>query len=109
MSIKSIVLAAAAVAVTATAGAADSYFQKGRTLDAGTVLELGLVTADNNGVVEIYDFHTGEQGALLGAEMVNAGANTDVRVNTVLPAKRDVIAVLKVDGQVAAQKEFIVN
>ncbi len=109
MSLKSIVFAAAAVAVTATAGAADSYFEQGRTLDAGDVLELGLITADGAGVVEIYDYHTGAQGALVGSERLSAGANTNVRVNTGLPQTRDVIALIKIDGEVVASKPFDVN
>ena len=105
---KSIALAAA-VAVTATAGAADTYFEQGRSLDSGDVLELGLITADAAGVLEIYDFHTGEQGRLIGTERLSAGANPDVRVNTGLPVNRDVIAVVNIDGQVAASKAFNVN
>ena len=109
MSIKTIIFAAAAAAVTATAGAADTYFEQGRTLDASDVLELGLITADGAGVLEIYDYRTGTQGALLGTERLTAGANTNVRVNTGLPANQDVIAVIKIDGQVVASKPFDVN
>ncbi len=109
MSIKTIIFAAAAAAVTATAGAADTYFEQGRTLNGGDVLELGLITADSAGVLEIYDFHTGEQGKLVGSERLTAGANTNVRVNTGLPQNRDVIALVKVDGQVVASKQFDVN
>lgn len=109
MSMKTIIIAAAAAAITATAGAADTYFQAGNTLDRGDVLELGLVTAEGAGVVEIYDFHGGTQGKLLGSEGLHAGANTDVRVNTGFPAINDVIAVVKVDGQIVATKEFDVE
>lgn len=109
MSVKTLFIAAAAAAITATAGAADTYFEQGRTLEAGDRLELGLVTADAAGVLEIYDYHTGQQGKLLGRERLNAGANTDVQVNTGLPASRDVIAVYKVDGQVVATKTFDIN
>lgn len=109
MSVKTIIFAAAAAAVTATAGAADTYFEQGRTLEAGNVLELGLITAEGAGVVEIYDYRNGTQGALLGSEQLNAGANTNTRVNTGIPARRDVIAVVKVDGQVVAEKQFDIN
>lgn len=109
MSIKSIVFAAAAVAVTATAGAADSYFEQGRTLEGSDVLELGLITAEGAGVLEIYDFHGGQQGKLVGSERLSAGANTDVRVNTGLPQNKDVIALIKIDGEVVASKTFDVN
>ncbi|MFG5382836.1 MULTISPECIES: hypothetical protein [unclassified Yoonia] len=109
MSVKTIIFAAAAAAVTATAGAADTYFEQGRTLEAGNVLELGLITAEGAGVVEIYDYRNGTQGKLLGTERLNAGANTNTRVNTGLPANRDVIAVVKIDGQIAATKAFDIN
>ena len=109
MSVKTIIFAAAAAAVTATAGAADTYFEQGRTLQASDVLELGLITADNAAVLEIYDFSTGTQGALLGTERLSAGANTNVRVNTGLPASQDVLAVVKIGGQVAASKAFDIN
>lgn len=109
MSIKSIALAAATVAATASFASADSYFQFGERLDSASTLDLGLVRADSAGVVEIYDFHKGELGALLGTEMVNAGANTDVRVNVGTPPSQDVIAVLKIDGQTVAERDFDID
>jgi hypothetical protein len=109
MSVKTIIFAAAAAAVTATAGAADTYFENGKNLEGGDVLELGLITADSAGVLEIYDYHTGQQGKLVGTERLSAGANTDVRVDTGLPQTRDVIAVVKIDGQVVASKQFDIN
>lgn len=109
MTIKNLILAAAATAITATAGAADTYFENGRTLEAGNILELGLITAEGAGVVEIYDYHRGEQGRLLGTDRLFSGANTNVRVNTRFPTNKDVIAVVKVDGQVVAQKHFDVD
>lgn len=109
MTIKTFIFAAAAAAVTATAGAADTYFEQGRTLESGDVLELGLITADSAAVLEIYDYHTGAQGKLVGSERLSAGANTDVRVNTGLPQNKDVIALVKIDGQVVATKKFDVE
>ncbi|MFQ1700328.1 hypothetical protein ACJ5NV_07015 [Loktanella agnita] len=109
MSLKTIILAAAASATVASAAAADTYFQNGPRLDEGTVLELGLITADNASVVEIYDYHAGQQGALLGTEMLNAGANPDVRVNTGGKTTRDVLALVKVGSEVVATKSFDIN
>ena len=109
MSIKTLFIAAAAATVTATAGAADTYFEQGRTIDGGDILEFGLITAEGAGVVEIYDYHTGQQGKLVGSENLFSGANPDVRVNTGLPQNRDVLAVVKVDGEVVATKAFDVN
>ena len=106
MSIKTIALAAATVAATASAASATSYFQYGETVEKGSVLELGLVRADMAGVVEIYDYNNGELGTLLGTEMVNAGANSDVRVNVIYPPLNDVIAVLKIDDQIVATRDY---
>ncbi len=106
MSIKSFALIAATIAATATAASADSYFAFGERLDSSSVLDLGIVTAEGAGVVEIYDFGKGEIGALLGTETVNAGANADVRVNVGIRPSQDVIALLKVDGETVAQRDY---
>jgi len=109
MSIKSIALVAATIAATASVASADNYFAFGERLDSGSVLELGLVRAESAGVVEIYDFSKGEVGQLLGTETVNAGANSDVKVNVGTSPKQDVIALLKVDGQTVAQRDYDIN
>jgi len=109
MSIKTLTLAAAAVAITATAASADSYFSFGETLDDSATLELGTVKADGAGVVEIYNYAGGQIGALLGTEAVNAGANQDVRVQIGSHYLNDVIAVLKVDGQVGASQDYDID
>ncbi len=109
MSIKSFALIAATIAVTATGASASNYFENGRTLDAGDTIELGTVRADAGGVVEIYDYHTGQAGALLGSEQLNAGVNTNVRIDTGLPTNRDVIAVLKVDGETVVSKVYDID
>ena len=106
MSIKSIALVAATIASTASFASADNYFEFAETIESSSVLDLGLVRAEGAGVVEIYDFHKGELGQLLGTEMVNAGANTDVRVNVGVRPTEDIIAVLKVDGQAVAERDF---
>jgi hypothetical protein len=109
MSVKTIILAAAAVAATASFATADTYFESGRTLQSDDNLELGLVRAEGAGIVEIYDYHTGVQGALLGSEAVSAGANTDVRVDVGLPRHRDVLAVITIDGQPVVTKAYDIN
>ncbi len=105
MSIKAIITAAAAVAITAGAASANTFgFQE--TVEDRNNIELSLVTAAADGVVEIYNVQAGQQGALLGEAMVNAGANEDLRINIGNGFKTDVLAVLKVDGQVVATEEF---
>ena len=106
MSIKSIALIAATIAATSTAVSADSYFEFGENLESSSILDLGLVRAEGAGVVEIYDFSKGEVGRLLGTETVNAGANADVRVNVGIRPKQDVIALLKVDGETVAERDY---
>lgn len=109
MSIKTIALAAATVVATATVASADSYFQFGERLESKSVVDLGIVTAESAGVVEIYDYRTGEIGELLGTEAVNAGANADVRVNLGVAPKADVIALLKIDGETVATRDYNVE
>ncbi|SFS20214.1 hypothetical protein [Yoonia litorea] len=109
MSIKSLAVIAATIAATATTASADSFFGFKGALDPDSALELGLVRSANDGIVEIYDFHRGELGQLLGAEMVTAGANADVRVDVGVAPINDVIALLKVDGEVVAEQRYFVE
>ena len=108
MSIKTLALAAATVAITAGAASANTFgFQE--SVEDRNSIELNLVTAAADGVVEIYNYTGGEQGALLGSTMVNAGANDDLRINTGNGFKTDVLAVLKIDGQIVATEAFDVD
>lgn len=105
MSIKKITLAAVALAITAGAASANSFgFQE--AVDDSAYIEVNRVVADNDGVLEIYNLQAGKQGVLLGATDVHAGANEDLRVNIGNSYKTDVLAVLKVDGQIVATEEF---
>ena len=65
MSIKTIALAVATVAATATAASANSYFSFGDRLDNSSTLDLGVVRSADAGVVEIYDGRFGDLGRLL--------------------------------------------
>ena len=109
MTIKTIALAAAAAAMTASAAAADSYFSFGEKLDNSSTLELGTVRAADNGVGEIYSLLGGGQGRLLGTEEVMAGANNDVRVHVGSGPNFDVLAVLKIDGQIVDQQRYEID
>ena len=109
MSMKTMMIAAATVAMTASAASADSFFSFGETLDDRSVVELGTVKAQGDGIVEIYNFAGGQQGALLGSEAVTAGANKNVRVQIGTHYLNDVIAVLKVDGKVVASQDYDID
>ncbi len=111
MKLKDIALSITAIAgmAAATVAAADnSYFELERQLDNSTTLELGLVSSEGDGVIEIYTYHKDQIGTLLGTEEVHAGANRDVHVNLSRPANVDVIALLKVDGETVASRDYII-
>ena len=104
MTLKTFTIAALATVALASTAAADGFtFNKG--IERQTV-ELGQVTAAGNGIVSLYDYHAGKQGALLGTENVNAGANYDVRITLAAPAVHDVLAVLTVNGQIVDTQEL---
>ena len=106
---KTVSLALAAVAASATIASADSYisnFVEEQSRDSQ--VELGTVRAAADGVVEIYTYHGGELGALLGSEAVMAGANADVNVD-IPRSNLDAIAVLKVNGQIVDTQEIEFN
>lgn len=85
---------------------AESYFTCMNPLEQDALLELGTITSDGPGVVEVYDYHLGQRGDLLGTVDVNEGANADVRMNIGMPPLGDVLAVLTIDGEVAATNVY---
>jgi hypothetical protein len=109
MSIKAFAIAAVTLASTASVASATSYFELPRAQSANSTIELGIVRAEADGVVEVYTFNGGTQGALLGTQTVRAGANDNVRINTGAPNRQDVIALLKVDGEIVASETYRVN
>lgn len=108
---KTLTIAAALTAATATFAVADtSYivdFDQERA--ASSSLDIATIRAASDGVVEIYDYHAGSTGALLGSEQVFAGANADTKVNLGRTPIHDVLAVLKVDGQIVDTLEIDLN
>lgn len=108
---RTMTLAAAATAALATAAAAsDSYIGfQGKKVAPTNFVTLDTVRAYGDGIIEIYDFHAGEQGDLLGSAQISDGANANVKVMLDTRLSRDAIAVLKVDGQVVDTFEFDVE
>lgn len=99
-----------AIALTAASSTtADTYFANGTTLASSDMLDVGLITSDAAGTVEVYDFHTGTIGALLGTQDIHQGANTDVRVRTGFPVSQDVLVVVRVGDEVMVEKVFDVQ
>lgn len=107
---KSTTLALAAIAASASIASADvsyiSNFVEEQNRD--TQVELGTVRSAGDGIVEIYTFHKGEIGTLLGSEAVSAGANIQVNVGISRPST-DAIAILKVNGQTVDTQKIDFN
>ena len=103
---KTLTLAAVASAALASGALANNAFPYNAADLDSTTVELGQISTDGAGVVELYDFHAGVQGALLGTQDVTAGANYDVRITLDRKPINDVVAVLTVDGQIVDTKEF---
>ena len=107
---KTATLAFAAIAASASIASADTNNISNFVMEQnrGGQVELGTVTASGDGVVEIFDFHKGVVGALIGSTAVKAGANLDVDVNIPRP-ETDAVAFLKVNGQVVDTQEIDFN
>lgn len=98
-----------AVAFGSGAQADNNTFGFGERLDRKSTLDLGIVRAEADGIVEIYDYNRAQQGRLLGTTHVRGGANYDVRVFLGRRPINDVLAVLKVDGRVVATKDYDID
>ena len=96
----------AAMTLGSAAFADESYFTCMNPLPKDASLELGGITSEGDGIVEVYDYRLGEQGDLLGTVEVNQGANTDVRLNIGMPPLGDMLAVLKVNGEIVATNVY---
>jgi hypothetical protein len=104
--LKTIALALATVAATATTVSANNAFPFGETFAETDQLQLDYVTADAAGTVEIYDYNTGVRGELLGSEAVLAGANSNVKIDLGLGANHDILAVLNIGGTEVLIKDY---
>lgn len=104
---KALPFATVAVVMSVSLASADeSYFVCTEMIESGTIVDLGLVRAEADGVVEVYDYRLGERGDLLGQVDVNQGANEDVRVRTQTQVTGNVLAELKVNGETVASNVF---
>ena len=105
-----IALALTAVLGSVSLAAADnSSFFIDRVHSDSSNLELGLVRAETSGVIEVYDYHKGEVGALLGTTTVRAGSNQDVSVDLGIRVANDVIAIMKSGDTVLATKKIDID
>ncbi|MCP1168889.1 hypothetical protein NHG85_10195 [Limimaricola sp. ASW11-118] len=104
-------LLAVAIFATSAMGASamtgENAFQSlSRIHQQTSIVDVGIVRSESSGIVEIYT--RGPDGAmiLVGSEPVHAGANSNVRVHVSQPVRRDLLAVLRVNGKVLATHRF---
>ena len=97
-------LFAAALLATAGMASASNTFGLNEVQSSGTLIQLGTVVANGDGIVEVYEYQRAQQGRLLGADAVRAGANTNVRVPVGSTTANRLLVVLKIDGDVVAQQ-----
>lgn len=71
-----------------------------------SLVDIGRVRSQGDGMVELYTRGPDGMQMLIGSQRVHAGANSRVRVPLDQPMRRDVIAVLRVDGQIVATRRF---
>ncbi|KAA9005202.1 hypothetical protein [Histidinibacterium aquaticum] len=98
-------LALAAAVSTAGVASADSYFTIIDRQDGRTILDLGTVVSDVDGVVEVRD----ARDTILGTTNVRAGANTNVRVDVHNRPVGGLVAYLLDGDQVLAQSRVTVD
>lgn len=104
--LKTLTLAAATLAATASVATANNAFPVGESFEQTDTFELRTVTTDAPSVLEIYDYNAGVRGALLGTQELRAGVNTDVKVDLGLGGNSDVLAVLSIDGEEVLIKDY---
>jgi len=96
------ILTLATATATAFAGAAlaDNYIAfQGDMVESPETITLDTVRADADGLIQVYDYHAGERGMLLGSTEISQGANSDVLIPLGMPVQGDVLAVMVVDGE----------
>jgi hypothetical protein len=99
-------LTLAVLAGSATLAAADTYFTLSEVQERDGIVELGPISSNSNGIVQIYSMDGGEKGALLGYEALRAGANSDTKVPLASTPRNSAVAELVVDGQVVASQRI---
>lgn len=101
MKFKTIALAIATVAVSAVSAAANSGFIHNKdTQDIQSQVWLDVVATNTPAEVQVFDYHKGRKGDLLGAKSIRAGSSHDLRVNLDKTTSHDVLVVLSANGQV---------
>ena len=70
------------------------------------IVELGTISSDGDGIVQLYSLTGGEKGAMIGWEGLHAGANEEVKVPLTTTNVRTALAEIVLDGQVVATQRI---
>ena len=104
---KTFLAALAALAGSATLASADTYFTSlSDVQQRDGIMELGTISSDGHGTVEVYSYQAGEKGPMLGWQALSAGANSDVRVPVSTTPYTTALAEIVVDGQVVTSQRI---
>jgi hypothetical protein len=104
---KTLLASLAVLAGTATLATAETYFTTLSDVQGRDgIMELGTISSDSDGVLEIYSYQGGEKGPMLGWEALSAGANSDVRVPVNSTPFTTALAEIVVDGQVVSSQRI---
>ena len=104
---KTLLLALAALAGSASLASADTYFTSlSDVQQRDGIMELGTIATDGDGVLQIYSYQRGEKGPLLGWEALHAGANSEVKVPVTSTPFTTALAEIVVDGQVVRSQRI---
>lgn len=101
---------AALVAATGASAATDSVrvyrFVSDGAQDSLSTLKIGTVVAEAPGVIEVYDHRLGTPGRLLASQPFEAGTTPSVRVPLSGPRRGDVLALVRVNGEVVRAQVY---
>lgn len=86
--------------------AADTFFTLSQVQERDGLVDLGTISTDEDGIVQIYSLDGGERGPLLGYEALRAGANSDTKVRLTSTPRNSAMAELVVDGMVVASQRL---
>ncbi|HVG49415.1 MAG TPA: hypothetical protein VM899_14930 [Rubellimicrobium sp.] len=94
------------LAGSASFAAADTFFTLSDVQERDGIVELGTISSDSDGIVQIYSMDGGAKGALLGYEALRAGANSDTKVPLASTPRNSALAELLVNGEVVATQRI---
>lgn len=104
---KTLFLALAALAGSATLASADTYFTTlSDVQQRDGIMELGTISSDGDGLLQVYSYQRGEKGPMLGWQALSAGANPDVRVPVNSTPYTTALAEIVLDGQVVTTQRI---